>query len=135
MGKNSTKANSVVMSQRFKLLINWIPELYLFACAMYYWIATTLLNPIAIFLVAVLTIFILLKNRAMGIIISLLFLLLNLYMVLALISELSEFNTFNKNYLALLLIGSPFLGFNIFFSIKMLIKWTSKTDQPLIVGE
>ena len=119
------------MDQRFKQLTHWAPEIYLFVSVIYYWIMSTLLNPIPLFLIFILAILVLLKNRALGIIISTIFLLLNLYMVLALASELGEFPTFNKNALTMLLVGGVYLGLNIFFSIRMLIKWTSTGDKSI----
>jgi hypothetical protein len=113
-----------------KRLRHWIPEAYLLFSVASYWLMTgTLFNPIAISLIVVLVIFLSIENRSLGIIISTLFLLLNLYMVLALISELSEFSTFNKKALTLLLFGSAYLGLNITFAIKMLIKWTLKSNK------
>lgn len=119
------------MDQRFKQLTHWAPEIYLFVSVIYYWIMSSLLNPIPLFFICVLTILILLKNRALGIIISTIFLLFNLYMVLALASELGEVSTFNKNALILLLVGGVYLGLNIFFSIRMLIKWTATGDKSM----
>jgi len=119
------------MNQRLKQLTHWAPEIYLFVSVIYYWIMSTLLNPIPLFFICVLAILVLFKNRALGIIISTIFLLLNLYMVLALASELGEFPTFNKNALTMLLVGGVYLGLNIFFSIRMLIKWTSSGDKSI----
>lgn len=104
----------------------WLPEIYIFASVILYWSMTTLLNPIAISLAAVLGIFLWLKNRALGISIASVFFLLNLYMVLAMISELNEFSTFNWRAFELLAGGSLYLGLNIFVSVRMLIKWTKK---------
>jgi hypothetical protein len=118
--------------ETIKHLRNWIPEICILLSVAWYWLMTTLFNPIAIFLVLVLGIFLWLKNRSLGILISILFLLLNLYMVLALISELSEVSEFNRKALTLLFFGSVYLGLNIFFSIKMLIKWTLKNNQSTV---
>ena len=56
-------------------------------------------------------------------IVALLFLILSLYMVLALISELSEFATFNTDAKLMLGVGAAWLGLNIILAIAMLIKW------------
>ena len=123
------------MNLSIKHLTNWIPEIYLLLSVTYYWIMTgTLLNPIAMILLGVLTIFLWLKNKVLGVAISAVFLLLNLYMVLALISELNEFSTFDKRAWTLLLFGSAYLGLNITLSIKMLIKWASKSDESAVAG-
>jgi hypothetical protein len=113
-----------------KHLRNWIPETYLLLSVIYYWVMTgTLLNAVAMLLLSVLIIFIWLRIRVLGVIISSVFLLLNLYMVLALVSELSEFSTFDKRAITLLLFGSVYLGLNIFLSTKMLIKWITKRHE------
>ena len=115
---------------KFKQLSPWIPEIYILLSVIFYWGMTgALLNPIAFALVAILATFLWLQNRSMGIVIASVFLLLNLYMILAMISELNEFSTFNSKALQLLLFGSFYLGLNIFLSVKMLIKWTGKIIQ------
>jgi hypothetical protein len=109
---------------KIKDLKKWIPETYLIASVIYYWIMTgTLLNPFAIVLLTFLIMLIVLKNRTFGMVLSILFLVLNLYMVLALISELNEFPAFNKDAQILLLVGSIYLGVNILLSVFMLLKW------------
>ena len=110
--------------QKLKQIRKWIPELYLSASAVFYWISTSaLLNPFAIFLVAVLLALFTWKMKMLGVIISLLFLILSLYMVLALLSELSEFPKFNKDAKVMLGVGGAWLGLNIILAFVMLIKW------------
>ena len=110
--------------ERIKLLQKWIPELYLIASVIFYWVSTAnLLNPIALFLLAVLAMLFIWKNEILGIVISFLFLGLSLFMVLALISELSEFPTFNQNAKTMLYVGATWLGLNILLSIIMMMKW------------
>jgi hypothetical protein len=118
-----------------KNLRDWIHEIYIFVSVVFYWIMTSaVLNPVAISLLVVLTIFVCLKSRTMGIIISIVFILLNLYMVLALLSELNTFTAFNKKAVQLLLFGATYLGMNTFISIRMLIKWTQKIDGLRVSG-
>ena len=101
-----------------------IPEIYLIGATLYYWFLTAnVLNPVAIVLLLVLVYQIITKNSISGLIISALFILLNVYMVLALISELSEFQQTNNQYWQLLTIGSLFLGINILVSGVMFIKY------------
>lgn len=100
------------------------PELYLIAATLYYWFLTSnFLNPIAIALLSVLVYQLLTKKMALGLIISAVFLFLNLYMVLALVSELSEFTTKSESYYQMLVIGSLFLGANILVSSFMIRKY------------
>ncbi len=109
--------------EKTKQLQNWIPEIYLLASAIFYWVSTAnLLNPIAFFLLTVIVLF-LWKNEILGIIISFLFLILSLYMILALISELNEFPKFNKDAQIMLLVGGTWLGLNIILAVTMMIKW------------
>lgn len=110
--------------QKLKQIRKWIPELYLLASAVFHWVSTsTLLNPFAIFLVAVLVALFIWKPKTLGVIVSLLFLILSLYMVLALVSELREFPTFNKDAKIMLGVGGAWLGLNIILAFVMLIKW------------
>lgn len=109
--------------QKLKQIRKWIPELYLLASAIFYWISTSLLNPVAIFLVALLSALFTWKMKRLGVIVSLLFLILSLYMVLALLSELSEFPTFNTEAKLMLAVGGSWLGLNIILAFVMLIKW------------
>lgn len=96
-----------------KQLKKWISEIYLLAAVIFYWVSTAnLLNPIAFFLLAVLTLLFLWKNEILGITISFLFLILSLFMILALISELNEFPKFNKDAQIMLLVGGTWLGLN-----------------------
>jgi len=106
------------------------PEIYLTFATIYYWILTpNLFNPIAVVLLAILTYQIIYKNSTIGLVISSLFLVLNLYLVLALISELHEFTEVNDGFIKLILIGSIFLGLNIIVSIIMLIKYINIKDK------
>src|SRR3989337_3909756 len=99
--------------QKLKQMRKWVPELYLLASAVFYWISTTLLNPFAIFLVAFLSALFIWKKKTLGMMVAFLFLILSLYMVLALISEVSEFPTFNNAAKARLGAGGSWLGLNI----------------------
>lgn len=104
-------------------------ELYLMISVVFYWVWTSyLFNPIAILLLVVLTILIVGKNEILGVIISSLFLILNLFMVLALISELKKFSVFNTNAETMLLVGATYLGLNIIVSIIMLRKWVKASS-------
>jgi hypothetical protein len=114
-----------------KQLKKWIPEIYLIASVVVYWVMTgTLFNLIAILLLLVLAALIVIKNNLLGITISLVLLILNLYMVLALVSELMDFPSFNRDAQKMLLFGSTYFGLNIFLSITMFNKWR-KSISPV----
>jgi len=100
------------------------PELYLIGATVYYWILTSnLFNPIAIALLVILVLQLIYKKGTTGLIIASLFIALNLYMVLALISELAEFSEPNQNATKLLIFGTLFLGLNIFAGVFMFRKY------------
>lgn len=100
------------------------PELYMVAGVLFYWISTAnFLNPIAIVLLIVLGWQAYTQKFASGIVIATVFLILNLYMVLALLSELSEFTSATSNFYQLLIVGSLFLGCNLLASIFMILKY------------
>jgi hypothetical protein len=121
--------------KKSKQLWQWIPEIYLILSVIYYWVMTgTFFNPIAITLLLVLTILIIRKAPTFGVIISILFLFLNLYMVLALVSELNEFHAFTNKARNMLLFGSAYLGLNIVLSIIMLRKWGGKISSASTAG-
>jgi len=123
-----------LQSSVLKKIFSVGPELYLLLSVLYYWSLTALVvNPIAIILAIVLGFQIWSRNKALGIVISVIFLLLNFFLVLALLSELSEFTEFNKNAILLLTVGSLYLGLNIFFSGVMLYRYLNKQRiKPVI---
>lgn len=107
-----------------QLLLKSIPELYMLFGVLFYWVSTgTLLNPFAIVLLIVIGWQLYAQKSVSGIIIATIFLLLNLYMVLALISELSEFTSATSNFYQLLIVGTLFLGSNILAGTFMLVKY------------
>ncbi len=109
---------------KLKQIRKWIPECYLLASAVFFWIFTaTLLNPFAIILVAVLLALFKWKSKTLGVIVSFMFLILSFYMVLALLSELSKFPTFSTEVKLMLGVGGAWLGLNITLACWMLIKW------------
>lgn len=105
----------------------WIPEIYLIASVIFYWVSSTLFNPIAFLLLTILAVLFIWKNKILGITIAILLLALSLYMVLALVSELNDFPEFNKDALIMLSVGATWLGLNILLSIMMIKKWSKFT--------
>lgn len=110
-----------------------LPEYYLVASVLFYWFFTgTVLNLIAIVLLLVLGFQLVYQKAGLGIAIGILFLLLNLFMVLALVSELSEFTEFTSSFYELLVVGSLYLGTNILVSTMMIWKYTKSKTAPII---
>lgn len=101
-----------------------IPELFLIASVIYYWVLTSnLLNPFAIGLLAILIYQVINKKATLGLIISSIVALLTLFMVLALISELSEFEVVNQNYKNLIIFGTLYLGLTLLMAGLMFFKY------------
>lgn len=88
----------------------------------FYWAGSTLFNPVAIILLASLIYQMVYKRQGTGLIISSIFVLLNLFMVLALVSDLAKVSNPDANYYKQLIFGTLFLGFNLVSGIFMF--WT-----------
>ncbi len=112
---------------KLKKIIPFLPELYLLVATIYYWFLTAnLFNPIAIVLLLALSCQIVFQNELSGIFISSIFIVLNLYLVLALLSELSEFLELNLAFIKMLLIGSLFISFNLIAGGFMMKKYAKE---------
>ena len=83
---------------------------------------------ISIGLAAVLIFQIVFKNKISGLIIASIFLLINLYMLGALISEFNEFPEFNNSAKQLLFVGLSLWSLNMLSSGVMIYKY-SKTES------
>jgi hypothetical protein len=111
-----------------KKLMKFIPELYLIIASIIYWeLAGHEINYIAITLIFILIVQLIVKNRFSGLFIGTVMILINLYMFLALISELREFPTFNENAYKLLIYGFLYIGTNLFMAALMIIKYRKKS--------
>ena len=113
-----------------KVVLRYIPEIYLICSVIYYWIGTwLLLNPVAIAFLLALILQLIIRNRVTGILISGLFVIINIYLVFALTSELlsmyNEIKTFNNSQKRLLFFGSTYMGLNIIVGVVMFIKYIS----------
>ncbi len=119
-----------------KKMIALGPELYLIAATIYYWTLTAnTINPIAITLLLVLTYQIIYKKIALGLVIGIVFVLANMYLILALFSELLEFTELNQDWRNLLIFGLLFLGFNITAGLAMLFKYIRKSNKYSSEGQ
>ena len=103
-------------------LKSFVPELFLIASVFYYWTLTSnLFNPYALILLGIL-VYQISKKATLGLIISAFVICLTLFMVLALISELSEFDAINESFNKLLIFGSLYLGFTLVMAGLMFYK-------------
>lgn len=110
------------MKLKYKLLL--IPELYLVVATVYYWILTSnLLNPVAIALLVILGYLFITKNQTLGLLISGVFIALNGFLILALLSEYSEFEATAHSGNELLIVGSLFIGLNLIVASLMFRKY------------
>lgn len=108
----------------FKKIILSLPEYLLIAAVLFYWMsAGRVINYIAIGLLIAIILQMIFKNKVVGIAIPCLLILTCLYMLLALISEVSEFPSFNSDAQTLLFIGLFYFLTTIFFSAIMLYKY------------
>jgi len=98
----------------FKKIIKSLPELYLIAAVLFYWFsAANIFNPIAIGLLVVLIFQLVFKKQYLGITIATLFIVINLYLILALVSELREFTEVTNDFLLLIVVGTLFIVLNL----------------------
>jgi hypothetical protein len=107
-----------------KPYLKFIPECYFILSAVYYWIMTSsLFNPFALILLVALAVLMFFKNKGLGVLLSILFILINLYMFLALLSEYRKFHEPSQAAHDLIVYGSIYLGLNLLMSMVMLIKY------------
>jgi hypothetical protein len=114
--------------KRYKQILIQLPEYYLVALTILAALTLPLsLNPLVVGLAVVLTLQIIFKSKTVGFIIASLFLIANLFMLIALTTGLNEFPKFNANAKELLFGGLLLLGFNVFISALMFAKYSHKT--------
>ena len=113
-----------------------LPEYYLIVLALLAgYTPPYSINPFAIGIVIILAFQIIYKNKIAGHLIASLFLIGNLVMLLALTSELNEFPRFNAHAKELLFGGLMILGFNIFISALMFVKYTLQRETTSFQSE
>lgn len=101
-----------------------IPEYFLIASVLFYCMSTAqVINPIAIALLVILILQIKFKNRFIGILLPALIIVICLYLLLALFSELSEFSTFGSEAKTLLFVGLSYFLLTIAVSGLMIYKY------------
>ncbi len=117
------------MSKKAKQFLIKFPEYYLLVLVILSGYTPPFsFNPISIVLAAILILQIIFKNKISGLFIAGIFLLINLYMLAALISEFNEFPEFNMDAKQLLFVGLSLWSLNMFSSIVMIYKY-AKADN------
>lgn len=109
-----------------------LPELYLLASVLFYYIsAAVVFNIIAIILFAVIAQQLYFRKSFSGLLIGSLLLLVNVCLILALTSELSEYASFNASAQKLAFAGFTWIGLNMMAGIMMLKKYASTKKTEL----
>lgn len=117
-----------------KPYLKLIPETYFTLSVLYYWVMTgTLLNPFALALLLGIAILLIFRNKALGLLLSILSILVNLFLFAALMSEYREFHEPTPASRDLILYGSVYLGLNLLMSLIMLVKYAlmESPSKPL----
>lgn len=110
-----------------------LPEYYMLAGALLYGYSPAFnINPIAVVLIAILSLQIIYKNKISGFIMGSLLFILNIGMLAAGLSEFREFPTMNANALQLLSFLLVLFVLNLTISGLMLYKHGLQGENPLI---
>lgn len=108
----------------FKAFFLSLPEYLLIAAVLFYWMsAGVVINFIAIGLIIAVVLQIIFKNKVIGILVPVVFIMISLYMILALLSEVGEFPSFNAEAKTMLFVGLSYFITTIFFSLVMIYKY------------
>jgi len=114
-----------------KKYLKFLPEVYFMASALYYWtLAGKELNYIATGVILVMLVQIALKQKVLGMVTSGLLILVNCLLVLALVSELREYPTFNAEAQKMALFGTLYLGTNLAMAGYMFFRNTIGYFSP-----
>jgi hypothetical protein len=106
-----------------KIVLN-LPEYLLIAAVIFYWLSAGLvINYIAISLLTAIILQLIFKNKIIGIIIPTLLLMVCMYMILALLSEVGEFPSFNSDAKTMLFVGLAYFLTTILLSLIMIYKY------------
>jgi hypothetical protein len=116
------------MQHKMKRLFFKIPEYYLILIvALAGYSPSFNIHPIYIILISIFILQIIFKNRISGLILAGLFFLINLYFLAALLSEFSEFTTFNNDAKQLLFVGLSIFIVNLIMATLMVYKYASNS--------
>jgi len=124
----------VPLIQLMKKYLKFIPESYAIVSVMYYWLDTgRYFNPFALALLVALAVLLFFRNRTFGVLVSLLFILVNLFLFTALMSEYRHFHEPSPAAADILLYGSVYLALNLLMALVMLVKYalTDVSSKPV----
>ncbi|MBW8324828.1 MAG: hypothetical protein K0M50_08705 [Prolixibacteraceae bacterium] len=83
-------------------------------------------HPLVLIIAGIVALQLIFRNAITGIMLANSFILINLYMILAMLSELSEFPTFNSAAAKLLVVGSLIILTNLFIAGLMFFNYYKK---------
>ena len=113
-----------------KSVSKWYPELFLIVSVIIYWaLSAILVNPVAISLVVLLVAQLRFKNKTFGIALSFIFMLLSLYMMLAIFSDIVNLDFFFPRGLLML-----YFGGTAYFAFILLRKNNNTINERLPIG-
>ena len=118
-----------------KSVSKWYPELFLIVSVIIYWALTAILvNPVAISLVVLLVAQLRFKNKTFGIALSFIFMLLSLFMMLAIFSDIVNLDFFFPRGLLMLCFGVLYFGGTAYFAFILLRKNNNTINERLPIG-
>ena len=102
--------------------INQNPEILFILSVIFYWVSTShLLNPVAISLFIIGLVMMLKRFKTLAVVVGVIYLIINAYMILALVSEFREFPEINSDALVMLGVGGAFIVINIYIGLRLII--------------
>lgn len=108
----------------------WLPNLVLLAQVIFYWVSVgKIFNPLGIILVGMLLLLTYTRSKLAGILIGGLFFLLNIWMLLALASELREFEGFGYRAWEMLGVGLSIFLPGLVAAIRVLLVSTAEPER------
>lgn len=114
----------------FKHIQTFTTEIYFLLSTMFYWMFNgSTVNPFAIVFLTLLILQLVFRNKVSGVVIAATFIIFNIYIFFALLSEFHEFSTINIDAIKFLVFGLLFFGLNLFVALLMLIKYIKKASS------
>ncbi len=108
-------------------LLAFLPESYIIFIVLFTGFTQPFsIHPVALIIATLVSLQLIFKNAITGIMLANVFLLINLYMILALLSEFSEFPTFNLGAAKLLVVGLLIILTNLFIGGYMFFNYYKK---------
>ncbi len=121
--------------KNIKTVLSHLPEYYLIVLVLLSGYTPPIsINPFAIVLAFLLVLQVIFKGKATGLAIAGLFIMVNLYMLGALISEFNEFPTFNAGAAALVFGGSGIFILNLLAATAMIFKYAGNGNRSALQG-